>query len=74
MVFLGHKVSQEGVQPDPANITKVKDWRRPEKAEELKSFLGLTGYYSRFVSGYSDLAKPVREEAEKKGKSNGLPS
>ena len=68
VVFLGHRVSRAGVQPDPANIAKVKDWPRPEKAEDLKSFLGLTGYYSRFVPGYSDLARPVREEAEKKGK------
>ena len=67
VVFLGHKVNRSGIQPDPANVEKVKEWPRPEKAEDLKSFLGLTGYYSKFVPGYSDLVKPIREEAEKKG-------
>ena len=68
VVFLGHKVSHTGVQPDPANVAKVKEWPRPVKAEDLKSFLGLTGYYSKFVPDYSDIARPIREEAEKKGK------
>ena len=71
VVFLGHKVSRAGVQPDPANVAKVRGWPRPEKAEDLKSFLGLTGYYSKFVPGYSDLVKPIREEAEKRATSNG---
>ena len=66
-VFLGHKVSQTGVQPEPANIAKVAELSRPEKTEGLKSFLGLTGYYARFVPDYSDLAKPIREESERKG-------
>ena len=67
VVFLGHKVSQTGVQPDPANIAKVTECPRPEKTEGLKSFLGLNGYYARFVPDYSDLAKPIREESERKG-------
>ena len=67
VVFLGHKVGKTGVQPDPANINKVRNWPRPKKADELKSFLGLAGYYSRFVPNYSDLVRPVREAAEKKG-------
>ena len=68
VVFLGHKVDRSGIQPDPANVAKVRGWPRPEKTEDLKSFLGLTGYYSKFVPGYSDLVRPIREEAEKKGK------
>ena len=65
VIFLGHKISQTGVKSDPANIAKVRDSSRPEKAEDLKNFLGLIGFYSRFVSGYSDLARTTREEAEK---------
>ena len=67
VVFLGHKVGKTGVQPDPANVEKVRNWPRPQKADELKSFLGLAGYYSRFVPGFSDLVRPIREAAEKKG-------
>ena len=67
VVFLGHKVGKSGVEPDPANIEKVRHWPRPQKTEELRSFLGLAGYYSRFVPNYSDLVRPIREAAEKKG-------
>ena len=67
VVFLGHKVGKNGVQPDPANVEKVRNWPRPRKADDLKSFLGLAGYYSRFVPNYSDLVRPIREAAEKKG-------
>ena len=74
VVFLGHKVSQTGVQPDPANIAKMTEWPRPEKTEGLKSFLGLTGYYARFVPDYSDLAKPIREESERRATLNGRTS
>ena len=66
VIFLGHKVGREGVQPDPANTAKVQNWPVPETAEKLKSFLGLAGYYCRFVEGYSDLVKPLREAAERK--------
>ena len=67
VVFLGHKVGKGGVQPDPTNITKVQNWPVPETTEELKSFLGLTGYYCKFVEGYLDLVKPLSEAAERKG-------
>ena len=67
VVFLGHKVGREGVQPDPSNVAKVRDWPIASKPEELKSFLGLCGYYARFVPEYSDLVKPLREASDKKG-------
>ena len=67
VVFLGHKVGRRGVEPDPANVEKVRTWTRPRTANELKSFLGLASYYSRFVSNYSDLVRPIREAAEMKG-------
>lgn len=67
VVFLGHKVGRTGVHPDPANVEKVRNWPRPQRAEDLRSFLGLASFYSKFVPGYSDLVKPLREAAEKKG-------
>ena len=68
VVFLGHKIGKEGVLPDPANVEKVQKWPKPQKSDELKSFLGLAGYYSRFIPNYSDLVRPLREAAETKGR------
>ncbi|KAK1384047.1 hypothetical protein POM88_021782 [Heracleum sosnowskyi] len=47
--FLGHVVSSEGIKVDPAKIEAVKDWERPRTPTEVRSFLGLAGYYRRFV-------------------------
>ena len=45
MKFLGHVVSKEGIAVDPAKIEAVVDWKRPSTAHEIRSFLGLAGYY-----------------------------
>ena len=57
VVCLGHKLSREGVSPDPANIAKIKSWKAPDNAKKLRAFLGLTGYYRQFVQGYSEIAR-----------------
>ena len=54
---LGHVISAEGVSTDPSKIEAVKTWPVPHTARELKSFLGFTGYYRRFVEGYSSIVK-----------------
>ena len=56
VVCLGHKLSREGVSPDPTNIEKIKTWKAPTNVGKLRTFLGLTGYYRQFVRGYSDIA------------------
>lgn len=61
VTFLGHRITQEGLLPDPNNIQKVLGWTRPTSEDEVKSFLGLCGYYSRFVPHYTELTKPLRE-------------
>ncbi|WZZ78145.1 hypothetical protein YC2023_098717 [Brassica napus] len=57
--FLGHIVSGQGVSVDPEKIRAIKDWPRPRSAMEVRSFLGLAGYYRKFVKGFTSLAQPM---------------
>ncbi|XP_070002158.1 uncharacterized mitochondrial protein AtMg00860-like [Nicotiana sylvestris] len=56
VAFLGHVVLAEGIQVDPKKIEAVKNWPTPVLAIEIQSFLGLAGYYRRFVEGFSSIA------------------
>ena len=51
--FLGHMVSQEGISMDPTKVEVVTKWKRPKNVFEVRSFLGLVGYYKRFVENFS---------------------
>jgi hypothetical protein len=55
--FLGHILSEGGVAVDPEKIRTVKDWRAPTNQTEVRAFLGLAGYYRKFVEGFSSIAK-----------------
>ena len=57
--YLGHIVSAEGISTDPEKVSSITNWPRPTTAKELRSFLGLTGYYRRFIEGYSKVAGPL---------------
>ena len=53
VAFLGHVVSRNGIEVDPQKIEAVKQWLRPTSATKIRSFLGLVGYYRRFVENFS---------------------
>jgi hypothetical protein len=57
--FLGHIISGEGISADPINTQAVVEWKRPITITEIRSFLGLTGYYRRFIEGFTQLAAPL---------------
>ncbi len=59
--YLGHIVSAEGISTDPDKVASVVKWPVPTKAPDLRSFLGFTGYYRRFIKNYSRIAKPLHE-------------
>ncbi|GJU10707.1 putative reverse transcriptase domain-containing protein [Tanacetum coccineum] len=66
--FLGHVIDSEGIHVDPAKIESVKDWASPKSPTEIRQFLGLAGYYRRFIEGFSKIAKPMTKLTQKKVK------
>ncbi|XP_074576669.1 putative mitochondrial protein AtMg00860 [Curcuma longa] len=54
--FLSHVISKDGVMVDPIKIEAVSNWNRPKNASEIRSFLGLAGYYRKFVEDFSRIA------------------
>ena len=57
--FLGHVVSKEGISMDPSKDEAVCQWKQPRNPTEMRNYLGLTGYYRRFVDGFLKIATPM---------------
>nr|GFC69191.1 putative reverse transcriptase domain-containing protein [Tanacetum cinerariifolium] len=56
----------EGIHVDPSKIKSIKDWVSPKSPTEIRQFLGLVGYYQRFIEGFSKIAKPMTKLTQKK--------
>lgn len=65
ITFLGHVVSKEGIKPDKSNIEKVANWPRPNNVASLRSWLGLTGFYRKFIRDYAKISQPLLDLIKK---------
>jgi hypothetical protein len=68
--FLGHILTAEGVVVDPGKVETVSNWQQPTNVSKIRSFLGLAGYYRRFIEGFSKIARPMTELLKKEKKFN----
>jgi hypothetical protein len=63
--FLGHVISQERITVDPVKVRDVLYWKLPKYVHQVRSFLGLVGYYRRFIPNFSKISKPTTELLKK---------
>jgi hypothetical protein len=62
---LGHTISKDGISVDLSKVQEVMDWKPPTSVDQIRSFLGLAGYYRRFIPDFSRIAKPMTELLKK---------
>jgi hypothetical protein len=63
--FLGHTISKDDISVDPSKVQEVMDWKPPKSVHQIRSFLGLAGYYRRFIPDLSRIAKSMTELLKK---------
>ena len=65
MDYLGHIISKEGIKVDPSKIKVITKWPKPDNILKLRGFLGLSGYYRRYVKNYAHKTAPVTDLLKK---------
>jgi hypothetical protein len=59
VLFLGHIINRDGLDVDPKKVAAIMDWKAPKDVRGIKSFIGMAGYYRRFIEGLSKIARPM---------------
>ena len=57
--YLGHAVSKDGISTGPDKIKDITEWPVPKNVTDIRSFMGITGYYRNFIEGFSKIAYPI---------------
>jgi hypothetical protein len=68
IAFLRHIFTAEGIEVDPSKVEAVSKWKQPSNVSEVQSFLGMVGYYRRFIKGFSSIARPMTKLLKKDNK------
>jgi hypothetical protein len=66
VLFLGHIIDRDGLAVDPKKVAVILDWKAPKDVRGIKSFIGMAGYYLRFIEGFSKIARPMTALLAKK--------
>jgi hypothetical protein len=66
VLFLGHIINREGLTVDPKKVAAILDWKAPKDTRGIKSFIGMAGYYRRFIEGFSKIGRPMTALLAKK--------
>jgi hypothetical protein len=66
VLFLGHIINRDGLAVDPKKVAAILDWNAPKDVRGIKSFIGMDGYYRRFIEGFSKIARPMTALLAKK--------
>jgi hypothetical protein len=66
VLFLGHIINRDGLAVDPKKVAAILDWKTPKDVRGIKSFIGMAGYYRRFIEGFSKIARPMTALLAKK--------
>jgi hypothetical protein len=64
VLFLGHIISEGGISIDPSKVKDVLSWNTLQNVSNIRNFLGLAGFYRRFIEGFSKISKPMTELLE----------
>ena len=59
VAYIGHIVSEKGIEADPSKIEKIKNWPTPITPEQVRQFLGFAGYYMKFVNNFPQISQPL---------------
>ena len=65
VIYLGHIISENGILPDPSKLEAVRNFPTPRKVKDVQSFIGLAGYYRKFIENFSQIAKPLTKLTKK---------